>query len=115
MREIKFKFYPRKGYGTEPFIKKMNEMRLPSNATACYDICQYTGLKDKNGVEIYEFDKLQLANDEPFGDIEPNFIGTVKMIEGCWLVDNGFAAHKVWQEIAEWEVVGFEHPTLLIY
>ena len=48
-------------------------------------ICQFTGLKDKNGVEIYEGDKFQyLKHDGYWPD---DFIGVVGFKEGCFGYD----------------------------
>jgi uncharacterized phage protein (TIGR01671 family) len=55
MREIKFRAWANKAKVMHPIWYGIEPDRPDSND---YDIMQYTGLKDKNGKEIYESDFL---------------------------------------------------------
>lgn len=84
----------------------------------CYDfddieLMQSTGLKDKNGKEIFEGDIVRTTRfvgraDEVGGfyEYDKEFIGIVKQLEGSWVIDTGSDAVCLWTEIEENEIIG---------
>lgn len=84
----------------------------------CYDfddieLMQSTGLKDKNGKEIFEGDIVRTTRflgraDEigGFYEYDKEFIGIVKQFEGSWVIDTGSDAVCLWTEIEENEIIG---------
>lgn len=98
MREIKFRAWDKdlKGYIIEPcfiggskvYVQRGNIITEVVNV----EIIQYTGLKDKNGKEIYESDLLKWDDS---GDVME-----VKWIDASWQIHgnyNTFASHK-WED-----------------
>ena len=85
------------------------ELQLADN----YELMQYTGLKDKNGREIYEGDVLDigLRNQDGKPVIAPVSYETYA---AGYVLDNG--GNGIWQRLTEdCEVIGniFENPELL--
>jgi len=120
MREIKFRMY-RDGRMQTSWSMTTDEaynydfQKCEIEAGEGGILMQFTGLKDKNGKEIYESDIVLILEDEMYSPIPNNFKGEVKMMEGCWYIDNERCAFLVWQEIADWEVIGniYENHELL--
>lgn len=111
MREIKFRAWHTRGVSKDEFAMTywvlgsgLDNSVFFSNAK---DVMQFTGLKDKNGKEIYEGDILQTN--------EAGWKAKVIFNHGAFLlVDNrgGFSTEPEWKEC---EVIGniHENPELV--
>ena len=107
MREIKFRVWVKNKEYMKTTKAAVNTIIsyfiLDSSEKEDYVLMQYTGLKDKNGKEIYEGDIVKTK----FGN------GKVFMRLGCWFIENqkelGYYSNY------ELEVIGniYENPELL--
>jgi hypothetical protein len=77
MREIKFRTYNKKSGVIEyETLRNMAEHNTFHIMYDDYEWMQYTGLKDKNGKEIYEGDLVRYGKDGMIGKVEWDYAKT---------------------------------------
>lgn len=135
MREIKFRAWDK----TDNQMLNVDYMRL-DNGNVLYvtgetffeddgwykyfldngiELMQYTGLKDKNGIEIYEGDIVKFdPSVQPLGDMpQDGEVGIIKYVLNSFVVvpQSDCSINYNIDEIGDWVVIGniYENPELL--
>ncbi len=110
MREIKFRSWDKtdKKMTTTEFIMDSNGGRPAKNVEEwgrVFVLMQYTGLKDKNGKEVYEGDIVMYKHEDD----------TVLFHAVTWLNAGEFSLEELWAGGVDWHIVGsiYENPELL--
>jgi uncharacterized phage protein (TIGR01671 family) len=92
-REIKFKIYYKSGLTGDIIVKELNIGELYSYHPMWVKIgeCQFTGLTDKNGKEIYEGDYLLRELNDDDGVYYKEFVE-------CFFGKGQFRQNRLWEK-----------------
>jgi len=111
MKEIKFRAFGKLNTKYEvmyiPTLGEFNDINDEiSNLQDVAKVMQYTGLKDKNGVEIYEGDIVKGITKHEFLDNIYFHKGIVDFKDGCFVVLGEDGNYHILSELSDLEIIG---------
>lgn len=115
-RELKFRVWDNVDYMSKPFtLQSMNNAERTEFTSDCV-VMQYTGLRDRNGREIYEGDVVQEVYEESECGPAAAFATPVVFMDGAFCLDDGEPLFELQEDKDhDWQVIGniHENPELV--
>lgn len=94
-------------------VEIINDIFSSDIENETHEFMQYTGVKDKNGIEIYEGDIIKIQS--MVHDNYPVYVGKVVFENGAYMCNSKWNTHWIGDMFLSKEILGniYENPELL--